>query len=485
MIDTTTPVDLSGTRLGVVRGISYGLFGKPDEFAAEARALGAGLVRAYLFWGQVEPQPGRYEWDTVDALLDQLDGGEEVWITVCSSSPWATRQPTDFLPPSPAHDLDAYGEFVRRLVRRAAGRVRFWQCDNEPSNTGLLWAGTAEEYVAQLTAMYRAVKDVDPAAAVVLGGCGYDVFSSDEGSAPRRFFDHLVSAGRDAFDLFSVHLYGDPTRVPEYVETARRLMRAHGYVKPIVAGEHGGPAVFEFPELDAVLHEALAGAFADAPVSQSTGELRERVVQETPERRAMKALYARLPELPPRLQMLMAGCPPELEDKRHRINCRQVVMRTLLALAEGVRRTAYWNLAPEIPGASDPYQMIHLVSGKLPLLDYRDGTLSHRYPAADTFALLAGQLAGLESVTRVDVAAHPSLYAFRVDRAGRGPLLVMWDQRDLFDGEDQPPVSVALPWPASTATAVDAFGDVRPATVDDGRLRVPVSVTPIFVAAAT
>ena len=56
--------------------------------------------------------------------------------------------------------------------------MRFWQCDNEPSNTGLLWAGTAEEYLAQLSTMYGAVKRADPDALVVLGGCGYDALTS-------------------------------------------------------------------------------------------------------------------------------------------------------------------------------------------------------------------------------------------------------------------------------------------------------------------
>ena len=87
---------------------------------------------------------------------------------MCSSSPWATRQPTDFLPPSPARELATYGEFVRHVVRHCTGRVPYSQCDNEPSNAGLLWAGTAEEYVAQLQALYAAVKTSDPGAAVVL-----------------------------------------------------------------------------------------------------------------------------------------------------------------------------------------------------------------------------------------------------------------------------------------------------------------------------
>jgi hypothetical protein len=77
---------LPGVRLGIVRSISYGLFGKPDRFLPQLRGLGAGLVRVYLYWSQVEPEPDRWSFDAVDAFLDQLDGSEEVWVTVCSSS---------------------------------------------------------------------------------------------------------------------------------------------------------------------------------------------------------------------------------------------------------------------------------------------------------------------------------------------------------------------------------------------------------------
>jgi len=101
-------------QLGIVRGISYGLFGTPDVFAPQARALGARLLRVYVFWGQVEPRPGEYDWTTVDALLNQLEPNQALWVTVCSSSRWATRESTDFLPPSPARDPATYREFVRR-----------------------------------------------------------------------------------------------------------------------------------------------------------------------------------------------------------------------------------------------------------------------------------------------------------------------------------------------------------------------------------
>ncbi|HXQ56500.1 MAG TPA: hypothetical protein VOA19_11955 [Actinomycetes bacterium] len=443
---------LDGVRLGIVRGISYGLFGKPDRFLPQLRELGAGLVRVYFYWSQVEPEPDRWSFDAVDTFLDQLDGSEEVWVTVCSSSRWATRQATDFLPPSPAKDLEAYRRFVDRLVRHCAGRVRYWQCDNEPSNVGRLWAGTAAEYVAQLKVMYQAVKDADPDA-VVLGGAPFGLPESPPDSPDRQFFDVLRTDGRDAFDLFDLHLYGEASRIPADIETARGLMRAVGYEKPLLAGEYNAPWPNLYPEAAAAMQAAMA------------------------------SLYERMPSLPPQLQMFMRGCPPELEAKRHRINCRDIVMRNLLALASGVRRTICWNRAPEIPGYENHLSVMDLLFGKLALLDYEGTELSRRHPAADTFALVAGRLTDVDSVVRIEVPGRPSLYLFEVRRRGLGPLLVVWDQRDSFSGEDDPPVAFDWPWPEARAAAVDAFGQPQPAEVRDGRVHLEASVTPLLITA--
>ena len=444
----------AGTRLGIVRSISYGLFGKPDEFVPQLRELGATLVRVYFFWSQVEPEPGRFSFEAVDAFLEQLDGSEEVWVTVCSSSRWATEQATDFLPPSPAKDPDAYHRFVRRLVAHCGGRVRYWQCDNEPSNVGLTWAGTADGYLAQLRVFSRAVKDADPGAAVVLGGATYALPAAAPDSPERRFFDQVLAGGRDHFDLFDLHLYGPADRIPDDIEAARGMMRAFGYEKPLVAGEYNAPWPNLYPEATAALEQAADGRLA--------------------------GLYEHMADLPPQLQMFMRGCPRELEDKRDRINCRELVMRNLLALSAGVRRTVCWNLAPDIPGYEDPLSVMDLLFGKLPLLGYRGTELSVRHPSAGTFALLADRLAGVEAVTRVAVPGRPSLRLFEVRRHRRGPLLVVWEQRDSFTGEDQPPVAFEWPWPAAEATVVDAFGRAQPAGPGGGRLRLQVSDTPLL-----
>jgi hypothetical protein len=329
-----------GVRLGIVRSISYGLFGKPDQFVPQLRELGATLVRVYFYWSQIEPEPGRYTFEAVDAFLDQLDGSEEVWVTVCSSSRWATRQATDFLPPSPAKDPDAYRRFVDRLVRHCAGRVRCWQCDNEPSNVGLTWAGTAAEYVAQLKVLHRAVKDADPEASVVLGGAPALPASTPD-SPERQFFEVLLRDGRDFFDLFDLHLYGDASRIPADIETTRGMMRAFGYDKPLVVGESNAPWPNLYPEATAAMEQVTAASFA--------GGAADTARQRSPEEAAMASLYEQMASLPPQLQMFMRGCPKELEDRRDRINRRELVLRNLLALSSGVRRTVCWNLAPDIP----------------------------------------------------------------------------------------------------------------------------------------
>ena len=475
-------VQPSGIRLGIARGVSYGLFGPPEQIVGPIRDLGAGLVRAYVYWSQVEPQPGRFDWASVDALMAHLSEEEELWITVCSSSEWGTRVASDFLPSSPANDNDAYDRFVRALVSRCAGRVSYWQCNNEPSNVGLLWAGSADDYSAQLQVFHRAVRDADPEAAVVLGGCGYDALSSPADGPARRFFERVLAPSGECFDLFDIHLYDDPTLIGSHIAAVRGMMRAHGYERPVVVGEYNGPTLFQLPELDGVLQETMASAFAeDGGGGFSTGELAASATVDTPERRAVKALYAAMPTLPAALQMFMVGCPPELDELRDRINCREIVSRNLFALADGVRRTVCWQLAPEISNYEDPFTMMELMHGKLPLLACENGQLARRRPAADTFTLLAGLLDGAESVTRIESGDGPDVFAFVVERADSGPALVVWKDGDLIDGEQEAPARLELDWPHDTLVATDAFGVAKTVDLDSGRARLAVSVTPTFL----
>jgi hypothetical protein len=467
--------DKTGIRLGIVRGISYGVFGAPGSFMPQMRELGAKVARVSLTWQQVETQAGAYDWSAVDALLAQCAPGDKLWITVVSASRWATQQTTDFLPASPPRDLAAYQLFLGAVVSRCRGPAAFWQCNNEPSNAGL-WSGTAKDYAELATVFARTVRNADPEAQVVLGGCGFDVLGSNPDSEQRKFFDEVLTGAGDAFDLFDIHLYDAPQRIPAHIEDVRAMMRARGIEKPVVVGEYGGPTLLGFPELDPVMQGIMMEAFAGGGPSLDSADL--AAADETPDRKAMRALYAKIAELPPTLQMFMQGCPPALEAKRHRIACREIVTRNLLAMSNGVKLTLAWNLAPEVPNDRDPFNLMGFLSDKLALMSYQHDELTRREPAADTFARFAGLMEGASMVRQIETDL--GIVAMEVTRAS-GPLFVFWAEADPLTGEDEPPKLIEWPWIPDTAHIVDVFGIGRETTSATGMLSLGVSVTPLFV----
>jgi hypothetical protein len=94
---------------------------------------------------------------------------------------------------------------------------------------------------------------------------------------------------------------------------------------------------------------------------------------------------------------------------------------------------------------------------------------------------MARELVGVQSVERIAIPEKPALYVFEVKRAGRTPLLVVWERRDAFSGEDQPADTFEWRWTFPRASAIDALEETIPTTVLDGHVRLPVSVTPIFL----
>lgn len=479
-----SPEHHPGTTFGIVRGISYGLFGPPDDWVGRARELGATLIRVFIYWSQVEPEPGQFVWDVVDRLAAQLDPDDQAWVTVCSSSVWATRVSTDFQPSSPALDDTAYERFVTALVERFGGGIRYWQCNNEPSNTELLWSGDANEYAHQLACFARAVRGADPSALVVLGGCGYDALSSPEGSDARRFYESVAKASAADFDRFSLNLYGDPGRIPENIAWARRLMRTNGYEHPLVVGEYNGPTLFEFADASAVLEATMISAMIGlgSTAQLSTADLAEQLTSDTPDRKAVRQLYRMAQQLPPSLRMFMHDAPAELVALRHRIACRQLAQRVVLIRSAGVDTLACWNLAPEVGNHSDPLNIMDLMFGSLALMDYRDGRIAERRPEADTHRLVAARLADARTVD--PVAADARALVFLVEHADYRKSLVAWLKTDDPMQEDRESRRVSIPWPGGNPEAVDAFGSARETVWDKDAQTVSLELTatPVFIA---
>ncbi|MGA2182224.1 MAG: hypothetical protein ABSH47_04285 [Bryobacteraceae bacterium] len=466
---------LPGAPLGVAWGFLYGYEGvKAEAYMPQLRQLGAGVTKVYLFWNQIEPEKGRFEWSAADQFVDQLHAPDEGLISIFSSSLWATRRASAVLPPSPAKNPDDYYRFVHALVLHCKGRVRYWQNDSEPNNP-IYWSGTKQEFLAELRVFHKAVKDADPDAIVIAGG--YDglfnppnMFQYPTQKYGLDFFDYVIAEGSDAFDVFDLRLYADPYTIPWRVDHIRQMMRAHGHEKPILCTEYNGPGFFEFAPNIAYVSAVMKWAQSVANGDGRGGEADVAALY--------AALYSKTSTLATQTQMFMEGCSAELQKKLERLQARDLVMRNLLALSAGVQKTMYWDLWHDTSRRND---MMHLMYAKCKLLEHEGGALMKRYPLAGAFERMAKELAGVESVERIAVPERPSIYLFEVKRAKREPLYVVWERRDVFSGEDQPAVSFDWPWAFPEASASDALGQAVVTTLQDGRIRLPVSVTPVFV----
>ena len=471
-------LNLPGSPLGIAWGFLYGYFNvKPDEFMPRVRDLGAGFTKVYLFWNQVEPEQGKYDWTAVDAFVKQLNHPEEGLIALFSTSQWAVKHPAAMLPPSPARNPDDYYRFVYELVKHCQGRVRYWQNDAEP-NDPIYWSGTKEEFVAQLKVFYKAVKDADPSAVVIVGG--YDGIFGPPGSYPipnqqvgLDFFDYVLREGRNAFDLFDLRLYADPYTIVPRVDFMRQKMLALGYNKQMVCTEYGGPGFFEFaPNLKYV---PMISSWMSVLVQTDSKGLPSA---DASSGNQISELYTNMLSLAPQTQMFMLGCSPALEAKFYRIQARDLVMRNLFAFSAGVQKTLYWQF---IDNRDNTVPLMLLMYGKIGMFGYQDGVLRTRYPVADAYQRMAKVFAGIRQVNRIDVPGRPLIFLFAVDRGNRGRAYVVWERRDAFAGEDLPPVPFEGDWPGSKATAMDALGQEVPVQISGGRLHLPVSVTPIFI----
>ena len=78
--DVTAP-----SPFGANWGYLYGHTGvKPRPFLSAVRELGGGFSRVVLFWQQIEPQKGQFDWSALDTYVNDLEGPDEGFVTLYS-----------------------------------------------------------------------------------------------------------------------------------------------------------------------------------------------------------------------------------------------------------------------------------------------------------------------------------------------------------------------------------------------------------------
>ncbi len=210
------PAPMRATPLG------YGFQLDPSEGYDQAlqRTLvaGFGWVKYQTRWEEFEPEPGAYQWEFLDKVVNGTQSANlKLLLSVVTAPAWA-RPGQDVSVHGPPTNPQSYASFVGALAARYKGKVAAYEIWNE-QNLGREWGGSGRQnaaaYVALLKAAHAAVKAADPQALVVTGALtpAGDVYIPALGGLLARddleYFKEMYAAGMQGyFDAVGVHPSG-------------------------------------------------------------------------------------------------------------------------------------------------------------------------------------------------------------------------------------------------------------------------------------
>jgi hypothetical protein len=216
-------------------------------------------VRMPIFWFEVEPRKGEYDFSNVDQEVEAAaEAGISVLPFVYGSPRWAER--AEARPPLAGKALGEWKGFLRVLVRRYGPRgsfwvgnahrapIRRWQIWNEP-NFRLYWEPKIEPagYAKLLHASATAIRKADPGAEIVLAGIAPVGYGMKTWVFMRRLL--AVRGVRHDFDFAADHPYS--ANIPELdyqVGKVRAAMVEGGAgSKPLIVTEFGVASQGDYP----------------------------------------------------------------------------------------------------------------------------------------------------------------------------------------------------------------------------------------------
>lgn len=211
--------------------------GQIDAQLQALRATGATIARSDALWEATEPTPPsggvhHYDWRFDDVIASALAEHGLRWLPIIDyTAPWAQSLPgRDHSPPASPSDFAAYaaafalrygrsGSFWSAHPQIPSAAVDTFEIWNEPDNPSF-WtpAPDAKRYAELYTLTRSAIRMVDPAARVLIGGLTH----------PEVFLPAMLVAAPDLrgqIDGVAVHPYAvTPSAVLAGVRDARRTL---------------------------------------------------------------------------------------------------------------------------------------------------------------------------------------------------------------------------------------------------------------------
>ena len=184
--------------------------GTVEERVATLQGLGLDIVRVTVHWDSVEAAKGTYDWESTDAVLEQLHtAGIDAVVTLYGTPKWANGGKGPNVAPVRGADFAAF-------AGAAAERYPFvhrWTIWNEPNQRRWLSTASPAQYVTKLlnpayTAIHSASRSSKVAGGVTAprGGTG--------GLSPVAFIRGMGTSGA-RLDAYAHHPYAlSPKETP-------------------------------------------------------------------------------------------------------------------------------------------------------------------------------------------------------------------------------------------------------------------------------
>ena len=248
LISTLPPLSAAATPDDAY-GVGFGadeLLPQTPRALELARQAGVDWVRLGLYWQDVEPNPGQFDFQADDALIASTRTNHlNVLAILAYSTDWSTSAPADAagnLTHFPPRDYAQWANYVAAVVTRYKADVHYWEVWNEPDLTEY-WNGSPAQYAALLAVTSSTIRQIDPTATVVLGGLAFQDWPGHPATA------FLTGILQDAeypaagnFDIAAFHYYLPPNEAPQQVAKFKDALTRFGIGdRPIWVTEAGLP----------------------------------------------------------------------------------------------------------------------------------------------------------------------------------------------------------------------------------------------------
>jgi Chitobiase/beta-hexosaminidase C-terminal domain/Glycosyl hydrolases family 39 len=226
--------------VGYPSAIPASLFGLTVlDFTKLSPSISFGTTRSWdaypnLDWSDANPSRGVYNFDNLDKFIAVNQArGSEIIYTLGRTPQWASSEPNAPGPYGPGQcappaDIDDYENYLRAIVTRADGRIKYWELWNEPQDVHF-YCGDIPNMVRMANSAAKVIKEIDPAALILSPGV-------TGGPGPSWLSSFLSDGGAEYVDIIAFHGYWNANAedIASVISSYRAVMVAKGVAeKPL------------------------------------------------------------------------------------------------------------------------------------------------------------------------------------------------------------------------------------------------------------